>query len=292
MDPARESRIDASPSAATSPSATPSATPQPDRVAGRRLLKALILPPGCALVPIACGLMVLAFARGDAGAVQRVGLAAIALGAVLLLLVSLPAVADRLCAALIRHPPLQGDDPRLAPPGVVRALIVLDAGRFDGARAQRDGIDVAPATLVRLRHAAALHRRHGWPLFPIGDGAGARMADVLQQDFATAPPRWLDAAACTTVDSARRAARRFAPGARIVLVTHAWHMRRAVEAFARAGFDVVPAPCGVGAPARDARGVFRWLPHADALARSRQALHEHLGRARGCRVDRSGNKTR
>lgn len=63
---------------------------------------------------------------------------------------------------------------------------------------------------------------------------------------------------------------------RILLVTSAFHMRRAQALFAAQGLDVIPAPTDyqrlVAAPA-----VPRWLPAVENLARSTHALHEMVG---------------
>nr|WP_274608934.1 YdcF family protein [Lamprobacter modestohalophilus] len=63
---------------------------------------------------------------------------------------------------------------------------------------------------------------------------------------------------------------------RVLLVTSAWHLRRAAAIFEQAGFDVVP----VGADYRSissCRGLQCWLPNADALEASGLALKEFLG---------------
>ena len=63
---------------------------------------------------------------------------------------------------------------------------------------------------------------------------------------------------------------------RILLVTSAFHMRRARPLFEAQGLDVVPAPTDyqrlVVKPPMP-----RWLPTAQALARTTTALHEHVG---------------
>jgi uncharacterized SAM-binding protein YcdF (DUF218 family) len=67
----------------------------------------------------------------------------------------------------------------------------------------------------------------------------------------------------------------------VLLVTHAWHMPRAVAAFEREGLTVTPAPTGFihRAPEEPRRGDYRdWLPSAGAFSVSYFALHEHLGR--------------
>lgn len=62
----------------------------------------------------------------------------------------------------------------------------------------------------------------------------------------------------------------------VVLVTSAWHMRRALGAFQSAGLDVVPAPV-------DYQGIRRffplsaYLPNVRGLAKTTTAFHEYLG---------------
>lgn len=63
---------------------------------------------------------------------------------------------------------------------------------------------------------------------------------------------------------------------RVLLVTSAWHLRRAVALFEQAGFEVVP----VGADYRSissCRGLQCWLPSAGALEASGLAVKEFLG---------------
>jgi uncharacterized SAM-binding protein YcdF (DUF218 family) len=60
-----------------------------------------------------------------------------------------------------------------------------------------------------------------------------------------------------------------------LLVTHAWHMRRAGAAFQHAGFDVVPAPIGFATGSADL--VSQLVPDAHALVLTHRAWHEALG---------------
>ena len=63
---------------------------------------------------------------------------------------------------------------------------------------------------------------------------------------------------------------------KITLVTSAYHMRRALPLFERAGFEVIPAPTDyqrlVGKPP-----VPVWLPTADDLGRTTAAIKEYVG---------------
>ena len=63
---------------------------------------------------------------------------------------------------------------------------------------------------------------------------------------------------------------------RVLLVTHSWHMRRAILAFEAHGFQVVPAPTMFhGVPPE---GLDGWTPSAKALRHTSWALHEWIGR--------------
>lgn len=66
---------------------------------------------------------------------------------------------------------------------------------------------------------------------------------------------------------------------RIYLVTHFWHMPRAVAAFRHAGLEVVPAPIGRTALADLRSGWRAWVPARTALAASKAVFHEWAGRA-------------
>ncbi len=114
---------------------------------------------------------------------------------------------------------------------------------------------------------------------PVAAGAppvAVLMAASLAQDFAV-PARWVEPAASDTWDNARRSAallRGEGIGAAYV-VTHAWHMRRALLAFAATGLAVTAAPLPAdrmpGAAARD------YVPRVASWLRSYAALHVWIG---------------
>jgi len=63
---------------------------------------------------------------------------------------------------------------------------------------------------------------------------------------------------------------------RVLLVTTAWHMPRAVWSFDQVGIVVVPAPCDYSSPPRSYT-LLDWLPDAATFSDSALALHEYLG---------------
>ena len=165
------------------------------------------------------------------------------------------------------------------------AIVILSATlrsrspEFENLVSSRHGIE-------RLRYGAFLHRHTGLPIAisgchtnPLFKGSLAQyMGDEMRTVF-DIEVKWLETGSRITAENASFSRALLAPAGvnRILLVTHAAHMRRAAYLFTRAGFDVIPAPTAfTGGPARLPRDL---LPTADALAQSSEALHEILGYA-------------
>lgn len=164
----------------------------------------------------------------------------------------------------------------------IDAIVVLGGGRRI-AQAEYGGDTLNAFSLERLRYATRLHRASGAPLLVTGGMPGGGtlpegrlMQQVLAQEYGIAA-RWVEDAALTTWDNARLSAKLLnADGARrIALVTHAWHLRRAVPQFEAQGLEIVPA--GTLFASTDVNDVFDLLPSPVGLRDSTFALHEWLG---------------
>lgn len=246
----------------------------------KRLLKTVLLPPFGPIALIALGLLARRRRR-------RTGNALMLLGAGALLLAMLPIVAAGLLRSLQTVPAL--------PPGWTAgdegAIVVLSGDQRGYAPEAADGASVGPMTLERLRYGVRLARATGLPLLVSGGviqrdapAVARSMADVLEFDFELAP-RWIEDRSRDTRENAEFTARVLSPDGvgSIVLVTHAWHMPRALAAFERRGLVVTPAPCGFRAPPDfDPSG---FVPSGKALLESYWGLHEWLGRAWYTMVD-------
>lgn len=237
--------------------------------------KALILPPGGNFVLAALGLALIPFAR-------RSGRILLLLGGLSLLLLSLPTVATWLAAPLERIPVVSAE--RLSGAG---AIVVLAGGRE--ANAPEYGADtISDITLRRLRYGVRLARASGLPMLVTGGRVFSRdviseaelMAESLRNDFAL-EPRWLETESRNTAENARYSARLLEAAGidSIVLVSDAIHLARAVPAFESEALRVVPAPTAFLSADAPGTELLDWLPSAGALAVSRYALHEMLGRA-------------
>jgi len=246
------------------------------------VLAALVLPPVSLLLLALLGL-VLAWRNK-----KKSGLTLATVSVLLLALLSCHGSAVWLARTLL---------PQFAPLNLaslkaqnVQAIVILGG----------DVLPVAPeygrsqpsaATAARLRYGAWLARQSGLPLaFTGGLGWAAHStqtepeaevaARALQQDYGLAL-RWSESQSRDTAGNARLMAPllRQAGVQRIALVTHAWHMPRAVLAFEQAGLTVTPAPMGYVLPAQGE--VLEWLPSAPGLQASRQLLREWLALAVG-----------
>jgi len=237
-------------------------------------IKPLLLPPGLLLV-----LALLGAVRGGRRGRQ---LAATAIG--VLVLLSLPITSRILMQWVEGDWSQQGAQDGAVAPVPPAAIIVL-AGDYRSFALEYGEASVGPLSLMRLRHGAFLHRTTGLPIAVSGGGTppeyrpslGHAMRIVLERDF-TVPVRWVEDGSRNTAENARDVSRLLAADGigSAYLVTHAFHMRRAVLAFATTGIVVRPAPVdGLSRASSLRAGDF--LPEASALVMSSFAAHEAAG---------------
>ena len=242
-------------------------------VATTRLIEALILPPGSLLV-LALGGLLLSH--------RRLGRRLLAFSVLLLTFLSLPVTSDLLYSVLEREVAIT---PERIGQDRPQAIVVLGGGRnLDAPEYARDSL--RPRALARLRYAAKLSREHGLPVIPSGGNPGAVgeaeaviARDLLQQEFGV-PVLDIERRSNTTWENARYTAQLMKKHGieRVILVTDAGHMARALYAFARNGISPTPAPSHyLSSKTQEISALGRYLPSARALHESSDALHEFLG---------------
>ncbi|MDP1928602.1 MAG: YdcF family protein [Thiobacillus sp.] len=162
------------------------------------------------------------------------------------------------------------------------AIVVLGGGRRIGS-IEYGGDTLNGISLERLRYAAHLHRTHALPILVTGGKPGGGtlaegriMQHILLNEYGL-PTRWVEDAALTTWDNARLSAQQLKSSQvqRILLVTHAWHLRRAVPLFESQGLSVIPA--GIQFSTSRVDSILDVLPTTAGLRDSTFALHEWLG---------------
>jgi uncharacterized SAM-binding protein YcdF (DUF218 family) len=194
-----------------------------------------------------------------------------------LLALAIPAVSGSLLVALEGNLPLT--PPGDAPP---QAIVILSG---DILRGQNEMQDLHPGalSLERERAGAALFRQTGLPVLVTGGPLrrsetpiSVVMADSLLHDFQV-PVKWVERTSADTWGNAHRSADILhEQGIRSVyVVTQAWHMRRAILAFADTGIAVTAAPTRIDrVPIRIATD---FLPGVRGWRASFYAMHEWIG---------------
>lgn len=247
-------------------------------------LRSLLSPPALQILLVLAGLACLHRQRRWWGR----GLITLALAS--LWFMATPWGASLLARGLEGYPPLPL--PAALAAGHWQAIVVPGAGR-DYAAPEYGGVDVPNVWAAsRLRYAALLYRQSGLPIAVSGGAApgeasatgqavvaeAAIMAASLQRDYVV-NVRWQEGGSATTWENAAKTYALLHPQGvdRIVLVTQALHMPRALLAFRQAGFTVLPAP--IDAETDNARlpWLLRLAPRAERLLFSAQACHEYAG---------------
>jgi uncharacterized SAM-binding protein YcdF (DUF218 family) len=255
----------------------------------RPLLGALIMPPAPFVLLALAGAFLMGSRRRPAWSLMGLGLlgiwfSATQVGASALRRMLLPTV-----AALA--------------PGEVRQLrqaphtaIVVLGGGVRPIAAEYGVADLGPLSVDRLRYASWLARQTGLPiLFSGGRSHGARPHDaaeaqvaaiVAERDFRL-PLRWQEAESRDTRENAiRSVALMQAQGIeRIVLVTHAYHMPRALRNFERA-VQAAKLPMRIVAAPMDVRRdeppkLQDLMPSRKGFYDVQLILHEWVGSAIG-----------
>jgi len=237
-----------------------------------RFLASLVLPPLGPLLVAAAGALLLARRR-------RLGRALLAAGLLSEALLATPVVAALLLRTLQRHPVLAAD----ARAEGAGAIVVLGASLEPYAPEYPAGAAPGALSLERARYGAWLAARLGLPVLasggklePDAPSLAELLSGCLRDEYGIAET-WIEAESGTTWENAICSRGVLAPRGidHVLLVTHAFHMPRAVLAFEHAGFTVTPAPTGLRQRPRPRARDF--VPSARALQQSALALHEWLG---------------
>lgn len=253
------------------------------------LIAALLLPPVPLLLLVLLGARMILWRRGLGWLVLLLSVAGLWLS-------GCSAVADWLQRELSRPGLTLGPDEiaEIKRDASHTAIVVLGGGRED--KAPEYGIsNLQPQALERLRYGVWLSRATGAPLAFSGgtgyaQGPGAAEADtaarIAAQEF-NRPLKWVESESRDTRENATMTLALLKPTNvdQIVLVTHGYHIRRAVRDFERAAqhagkaVRIIPAPMGL--VVSDQRPMLRWMPSNQGFARTRDVLRDAIGMLAG-----------
>ena len=236
----------------------------------KSVAEAILLPPVLFLFLGLAGLLIARWYR-------RAGFVLAWFGMLGLLLLAVPAVGTGMYIVLEWDLPLTPSPD--APP---QAIVVL------GGDVSRSGTDMplaepGPLSLQRERTGATLYRRTHLPLLISGGSLregeppiATLMADSMEHDFQV-PVQWQEAKSLDTWENAHQSAAILREHGihSVYVVTQAWHMRRAILAFADTGITVTAAPTHMD---RTQSSLTRdLLPVPNAWMTSYYAFHEFVG---------------
>jgi uncharacterized SAM-binding protein YcdF (DUF218 family) len=251
------------------------------------VLTALVLPPVPLLVLLLFGARLLLPRRGWGWLVI--------LTSVALLWLTACAGTARLLSQFVLHPPAALTADRIKAlktlPRPPTAIVIL-AGGMEPFAPEYGVSNLTHSSLERLRFGVWLSRQTGLPLaFSGGVGWGqpdakpeARIAAQIAVTEFNMPLKWIEDESRDTRQNASYsvALMRAAGIKHIVLVTHGWHMPRALQAFesaARGEISIEAAPMGLSQGGE--LPILRWIPSSSGATDVRQILRELLGRVAG-----------
>jgi uncharacterized SAM-binding protein YcdF (DUF218 family) len=200
--------------------------------------------------------------------------------AIALLLALSTGAGSRLLVAPLENRSLPVPNPKMVD---AKAIVILGGGRSFAAPEDDNRDQPSAQTLARLRHGARLYRMTGLPILVSGgapdrggESEAAVMARALREDFHI-PVRWIEGTSENTAQNATHAATmlREAGIDRVLLVTDAMHMSRAMQIFSKTSLMVVPAATDFRS--RKPLSVADFIPSAGGLQTSHYALHEWIG---------------
>ncbi|MGB8518310.1 MAG: YdcF family protein [Gallionella sp.] len=234
-------------------------------------LAAFLLPPLSLLLLLA--LVIFYFNRR-----RKLAYAALIALFILLGLASTPYIAEAALHTLearskALHSPITAAD----------AIVVIGGGSYAHAPEFGGASTVNEYSLQRVRYGAKLYRATGKPILvsggkPTGSATGeaSQMRNALEQEFLV-PVRWIEDNSDNTYENARNSYQILHPLGidKIYLVTHAWHMPRAAQAFREAGFTVIEAPTAY--TTRERMDILAFVPRVESLRDSKIYIHEMVG---------------
>ncbi len=211
------------------------------------------------------------------------GISFIATSLFALYILSLPLVAVFLASTQQSYPALNSTQLQQSN---AQAIIVLGGGTRPPAPEYDNKIVIHQRVFDRLRYTVRLAKKTKLPVLitagKVFDHIKLAEAEIIREtlikDFQF-KANWLEDKSRNTAENAHYSYALLNKEKiyRIILVTQAMHMARAVEQFRNVGFQVTPAPTAfISYPSQIT--ILSFIPSASALEISSMALHEFLGR--------------
>jgi uncharacterized SAM-binding protein YcdF (DUF218 family) len=237
------------------------------------------------IYPLGFALVLSILAAGILGMSPRLARVFLFVAVIVLWGASTPFIADYLGLTLERqYPPVSVEETPTAD-----AIVVL-GGAVAGVEPPRITVDMSDAA-DRVLHTARLFRAGKAPVILMSGGAIPWLGSEIPEaeSIQTLLEEWGVPSASIIAESGSRNTYENAVLTkrileqrglqRVLLVTSALHMPRALATFKSAGIDAVPATTDFTATYKDHHTVIDFLPDAEALSRTTAAFKEYVGYA-------------
>lgn len=242
----------------------------------KKLVASLVMPLPIALLLIGLAILALKLHR------RRLAYFIATTSAALVFLASWAPVADGLLRPLERIYP--GADVSSLSAGTMPDAIVVLGGGYVADPGLPITAQLNESTLVRFAEALRLHRAIPDVPLVLSGGSVRGRAPSAQGYLEAALALGISAVELHVLDTPKdtgeeASATRELLGAdaRVVLVTSASHMPRAIRLFTRAGLDASAAPTGHLVVQAQEKDWVYWVPSASNLRKTERAIYEHLG---------------
>ena len=197
---------------------------------------------------------------------------------------------ERQWSATAALSPAQVSDWRRSLSGHKPVVLVLGGGTQRLAPEYGES-HLTPDSMARLHYGLWLGRQLQAPVMVSGGTGRAQTPGSAEADVAARigsrdygrTLRWLETGSVDTRDNARKSLQllRNEGITELFLVSHGWHMRRALRAFndeaAKLGFVGRIVPASMGMATDNGQPLLQWLPSPDGYQRVHQVLREMLG---------------
>ena len=239
-----------------------------------RTISDFVIPPSGLIILLAVGLFfwLIRF--------KKFAALCIVLASVLLYFASTPFMARKLMDSLQYQYEVLKNVPE-----DMQAIVVLSGGRIPIAREYTNLDTVNAVSLERLRYASRLAKVHQIPILLAGGSVNderqseaSLMKVVLETDFGV-QASWLEESSKNTFENAKFSKKVLKENSidKVLLVTHAYHMPRAMWCFEDVGLKPVPAPTAFYKRNTSVAELKDYIPTASALKQTQLAVHEIMG---------------
>jgi uncharacterized SAM-binding protein YcdF (DUF218 family) len=242
----------------------------------RNLLSMLIMPVPFLYILLTAGLVSYLFRRK-----RTMKFFLISAGIWFLVITTLP-VPQLLVRSLENNYHQLADDEIKRLPGSCN-IIVLGAGHTDD-KALSPNNQLSNMALGRLVEGIRIHRMIPGSRLILSGYAGKSDLPQALVFYRTALSLGVDSAAMamlsetiTTRMEAEEYVRYFGKEKKLVIVTNALHMPRAMMHFRNAGLDPVPAPANQILKYGSVKNPWRWIPSSGNIRRMDEVIHEYAG---------------